>query len=258
MRYQNKFTLIELLVIIGIITILTGILLPVLGAAREKTRAINCLNNQKQIGSYFAMAQIDLDGVIINGRAGTRWAEVLKTNERISYENGETKEGLGYITDVDTAFIRCTKIERRNNKGGTAYVYGVTAGDSSLPISYDQRCLSAPQSKIRTERWTEPTNTVLAICEVELDAKGIKAGRYTINPHSSNISVESVLNSEAPFIVHSGRTNVIFGDTSAASISVSEFNNIYYKKHNLAGSILRKGVKFEKYYDSDVILKSCK
>jgi len=63
MKKQN-FTLIELLVVVSIIGILSAMLMPTLGKARERARQAQCKNNLKQIGAAFNMYSDDNGGAI--------------------------------------------------------------------------------------------------------------------------------------------------------------------------------------------------
>jgi len=80
---RSSFTLIELLVVIAIIAILAAMLLPALGKARERGRAISCSSNQKQIVSISLQYAVDHNDFLCPARLHTSgawdalWPEIV-------------------------------------------------------------------------------------------------------------------------------------------------------------------------------------
>lgn len=58
------FTLVELLVVIGILSVLIGLLLPALGAARQQANSLRCLSNLRQLAHGFVSYTLDNRGVL--------------------------------------------------------------------------------------------------------------------------------------------------------------------------------------------------
>jgi len=77
---KRAFTLIELLVVIAIIAILAAILFPVFAKARERAMLTTCINNNKQLGTAFAMYIGDTDGRLPAWADGSSGAQSYATS----------------------------------------------------------------------------------------------------------------------------------------------------------------------------------
>ncbi len=133
-----RFTIIELLIVIVIIALLAAMLLPALQKAKQKSKAVGCRNNLKQIGIAVMLYTTDNHDYFPN--ATSQKADIL------------SQPGLQWLPDVlllksdNQAIYRCPDDREKLYKapnGGTSYIWnwqmitGVEGNEKAGSIKYN-------------------------------------------------------------------------------------------------------------------------
>ncbi|HEX8521421.1 MAG TPA: prepilin-type N-terminal cleavage/methylation domain-containing protein [Tepidisphaeraceae bacterium] len=198
----NGFTLVELLVVMGIITLLIGLLMPAMSSAREQSKSVQCLSNLRQMG-------ILTHAYIVANGGHYPLATYNADNWDFSFVSGKVVPGLLWGGRGDAKIQQCPSWDGKSSPGtlftgynyNTSYLGGELQGTKFRP--------SAKASQVR-----QPSRT--AIFGDGEYAAG--TNRYMRAPFFTAADSNVARWAGTQGFRHRRRTNVCFCDGHAESL----------------------------------------
>lgn len=143
---MKKFSLIELLVVVAIIGILSSLLLPTLGKAREKARIKVCMNNLKQINAAAFLYMDDSEGFYpgANDPDGLSWDDRFGTYDGRNLSEAQQnvggasgKLGTDPLLGADHGQLYRCPLDETNNGDYLLRSYGPTIMWTGPPNTWE-------------------------------------------------------------------------------------------------------------------------
>lgn len=203
LRPRGAFTLIELLVVIAVIAILAGLLLPALGRAKAKGKAVACLSNMRQIGIGLQMYADDNGGWLPTTTHGTG------TNDCWIFTLAN------YVGNVDRirACPADPKAQQRLTNHASSYVLNeYTSVDKVDPFG----AVLESYRKLDTLRVPTATHTVFIV------ADSVAPSVFNDHTHSRNWTTWAAVTNDIAPHRHGPTANYLFADGHVVGLAAAK------------------------------------
>jgi prepilin-type N-terminal cleavage/methylation domain-containing protein len=200
-RRKFAFTLIELLVVVAIIAILAGLLLPVLGKAKESARTVACSSNLRQVALASMNYTFDNRGNLPSFRNWlyTRTGD-LSTGKLYPYLNSK---GV-YLCPTDRL-----ELGRKTPVAGSTSPSGFAARNGKRDYSYAMNCGICHATDLA--KFVEPARTMI-----------YEEGALAANDYTGQVGPSMVARSLA--FRHNKKGHVAYGDLHIEKINKKQFD----------------------------------